>query len=92
MLFMACFTAYMLRTNISINLIAMVEDTNNSTNGSLPDVRREIFGFIRVFHGNLHFTPAVRPAISLEQEGAVVHPGRILLGLPRDVTARWIYG
>jgi hypothetical protein len=38
MLFMACFTAYMLRTNISINLIAMVQDSNNSTNGSLPDV------------------------------------------------------
>lgn len=34
MLFMACFTSYMLRTNISINLIAMVEDSNN---GSLPD-------------------------------------------------------
>lgn len=39
MLFMACFTSYMLRTNISINLIAMVQDTNNSTNSSLPDVR-----------------------------------------------------
>lgn len=43
MLFMACFTAYMLRTNISINLIAMVEDTNNNTNGPLPDVTKTIF-------------------------------------------------
>ena len=37
MLFMACFTAYMLRTNISVNLIAMVQDTSNNNN-TLPDV------------------------------------------------------
>lgn len=43
MLFMACFITYMLRVNISINIIAMVKDTtiinaNNTNNISLPDV------------------------------------------------------
>ncbi|CAO1366144.1 unnamed protein product [Diamesa serratosioi] len=41
MLFMACFITYMLRVNISINIIAMVKDTTvinvNNTNISLPD-------------------------------------------------------
>lgn len=42
MLFMACLLSYMMRVNLSINIIAMVEDTSSHENGTeveaLPDV------------------------------------------------------
>lgn len=41
MLFMACLLSYMMRVNLSINIIAMVDDTSSHENGTveaLPDV------------------------------------------------------
>lgn len=46
MLFMACFISYMLRVNISINILAMVEPTNlheNKTLAAAPDVSNKIY-------------------------------------------------
>lgn len=42
-MFMACFISYMLRVNISINILAMVEPTNlheNKTLAAAPDVSK----------------------------------------------------
>lgn len=43
MLFMACFISYMLRVNMSINILAMVEPTNlheNKTLAAAPNVSK----------------------------------------------------
>lgn len=91
MLFMACFTAYMLRTNISINLIAMVEDTNNSTNGSLPDVSEKKTSFINFWFLNLFFQ-TVRTTFSLDKKRTIIYPWRFLLGIFGDLFVWWYDG
>lgn len=53
MLFMACFTSYMLRVNISINILGMVEpnhlNENKTQPDDLPDVSKSIRIHIRSF-------------------------------------------
>lgn len=84
MLFMACFTSYMLRTNISINLIAMVQETNS--NNTLPDVST---WWSNEKLSLSMFSLLVWSEISVGQKGAVVHSRRLLLGLFSDFFAWW---
>ena len=47
MLFMACLMSYMMRVNLSINIIAMVENTDANSTEVLPDVSK--ISFFRTF-------------------------------------------